>query len=346
MLEFVAIGDIHLDKKRLANLMGSKTATDLQLECVKSVLDHAIASNIKHAFILGDVSDEPSLSDYAERQLIEMLLKYDGKLKMHIILGNHDIKQKDVHSLCKVSLLSKTKKLKSVYVYDKHVVKDLGGIDVEFMPYPCSEPKRNNSVCVAHIELKGAKSDTGFVSKDGVDVDVGRGNLWVIGHLHTKQMDKKRHYYYPGTLYQTSFGETSPKRYMKFRVESTANGRLKYGAQTYPSNPKFHLETLEIQKKHQLEVCKKQLAEKKKHVYYRVFHNKDIRLPLSFMRKYPQIVECKSFKDEEELKNLVVSESIHYKVTDGLMTYLKNLGMSLAKRKRAKKFVEEAVSEL
>jgi len=348
MLKFVAIGDLHLDKKRLANLMGKQIATEKQLECVRKVIDSAIEQRIKHVFLLGDISDEPSLTDYSEQQLIRMLLWYDGKVNIHIVLGNHDIKQKDVNSLCKISLLSKTKKLKTVHVYDKHVVKEIDGIDVEFMPYPCSEPKRKNSLCVAHIEMKGAKSDTGYVSKDGVDVDISKGNVWVIGHLHTKQMDKNKHYYYPGTLYQTSFGEGTSKYYMVFDVEFVEKTRrLKYIMKSHHAPDSFRLETIELKKKGQLESIKKEMSDKRnKNAYYRVFHDKSIRMPLSFMRKFPQVVECKSFKTDEELKDLIVSESIHYKITDGLMDYLKRMGMSLAKRKRAKFLVKEAVKSI
>lgn len=342
MLKFVTVGDLHLDKKRLVDLMGSN-AIDLQLSSVKDVLRHALRKDIKHVFFLGDVSDSTSLSDYAEQQLIKLLLAYDKKLNIHIILGNHDIKQKDVHSLCKISLLSKTKKLESVYVYDKHVVKKLDGIDVEFMPYPCSTPKRKYSVCVAHIEVKGSKLDSGFASKDGVDVRPG--NLWVIGHLHTKQSDKSRSYFYPGTLYQTSFAETQSKVFMEFDVDKAPSGRLKYTVQKHPSLRKFSLKTVEIKEKHHIDVYKKYLNEDPL-TFYRVFHSANISLPLSFMRKYPQVIECKSFKSDQELKDLVVSENIQYKITDGLMMYLKNLGMSLASRKRARSLVKKAINRV
>lgn len=344
-LSFVTIGDLHLDKKRLTNLLGKK-ASVLQLGEVRKVLDYAILHKIKYAFFLGDISDEPSLSDYSEKLLIELLLEYDRKIHMHIILGNHDIAQKDVNSLCKISLLSETKKLKTVTVHSNHNVIKLCGIDVEFMPYPNNKPKKKNSICIAHIEVPGATLDNGYeVSVD--DNDYGKdtkSNLWILGHLHTPQTIKKQ-FYYSGTLYQTSFGEFLDKSFIKCETHKLSSGKLRYKLSRVRNYPEFKLRTYNINNKQDIKNWN-DVKSDKPYTFYRVFHKSNIRMPLSFMRKNPNVIECKSFKDNKELNDLIVSENISYKITDGLVKFLRSLNMSSKKIKKAKLYVKTAISKL
>ena len=53
-MEFITIGDLHLDKPRLNNIIPN--VLDLQMAAVKTILDYAVSKSVKNIFFLGDIA--------------------------------------------------------------------------------------------------------------------------------------------------------------------------------------------------------------------------------------------------------------------------------------------------
>lgn len=336
MLRGICVGDLHLGKKRLHDLFGDRVV-DLQLAEVRKVLDYALSNEIPYVFFLGDASDEPSLPDLEETELLRLLFEYDGRLTIYFILGNHDIEQKHVNSLCKIELLYRQGIFRSIHVMPGHEVITLEGVTCEFMSYPHHEPKKTNSLCFAHIERPGAIRDNGMrIPDDSGHPEPDTNNFWFIGHLHTPHIVGNS--VYVGTQFQTSFGEQPNKTFTHFKARM--NGRkLEVKHQQVTQNQDFMLHNLTPSSFEELNISANLLHK------YRILYPHGIDMPSNFLLKHPNVVECRSYKDKTELKELLQPELIAYEITDGLQHFLKERGLG-NKYNKARRVVNRALSSL
>ena len=105
MFEFVTMPDLHFDKPRLQSILGIERAEQLKVVAMKQVYDYARKHGIRHIVYLGDIADQPYLSDYS-KQLFGSTVLDETEFEHHIILGNHDVEQKDVNSLTFLELFT------------------------------------------------------------------------------------------------------------------------------------------------------------------------------------------------------------------------------------------------
>lgn len=318
--EFVTVGDVHLKKKRLLDLFGHG-ATDLMLGCVRAVFQYAVDNGVPHVVFLGDIGDEPSLGDYCELKLLELLHEFDDQVEIHIMLGNHDVEQKHVHSLCKVEWMASIGAFKTVHVYTEHVTKELDGVPVEFMSWPAHEPQLPNSLCFAHLERPGALRDNGTPIDDDHGIpEPETDNIWVMGHLHTYQKVGSSTYY-PGTLYQTSFGEQPDKYRCHYRVRM-AKGKPELKFRSMDSESPFKLINLDV-----TDVSDLKGLDPNPLIKYRILYGPEVNLPDSFLRQHPNVVDARPYATKVERDELIIeTDSINYTVFDSLDQYLLNRG--------------------
>lgn len=328
-MEFVTIGDLHLDKARLWDILGAKTL-DLQMQAVRYVLDYARSNKVDEVVFLGDISDLPRLSDLSAKAFYELLLSYPD-LTFHIILGNHDIEQKVVHSLTTLDVFAKAGLLENICLYTEPTARG----SIEFLPYPHSKPQSKTSLCFGHIERPGATRDNGSKMKDTEGVPESGNNKWIMGHLHTPHTIGNT--IYAGTLYQTSFGEQEDKRFLHCKFD-VAKEKLK--VRSIPMEKPFTLRTLTVNTFKEL----KQNINKDPTIYWRILY-KDFELPTNFLMEYPNVVECKSFKSKKQLIELLEYEDTPYSITDGVDDFLKGRGFSDKQVKRAHKLIKQAIKE-
>ncbi len=233
-MEAVAIGDLHFDGDI------AKHVPDHHLmigRLVDKVCKWARKRGISNVILLGDLCEAPRMSYESMMELHDMFER-NADMQFYAILGNHDLyseNPKDGHSMQVLKKLSRVKNLK---LFTKPTDVEIDGAPVRFLPWPSSHFSKK-ALNIAHIERLGSRTDSGkpFKAKslpDGKEV-------CVIGHLHTKQ--KVRRAYYPGTLYQTNFGE----RPEKFFAHIMFNSVLDFEIECIPFKPEYVLHNVVIE---------------------------------------------------------------------------------------------------
>lgn len=335
VLSIATIGDLHYDKKRLDAVLGD-LALSLMNKAIRMALDKAIEAKVDVVVFLGDIGDMPTLSDKAELEFQKILKEYDEKdvYDIDVILGNHDVEQKLVNSLCKLQHLSDTGYFKRTRVYSEYSKRKLKGVTLEYLPFPLKKAKVKHSIAFGHFERPGTVLDNGHPVGEGHGVEEEKGtSYYVLGHLHTCQTVGRS--YYPGTLYQTSFGER-PDKFMGFYKARIKDGKLEFKANAVPFDSPFKLINLEVKSLKDLNKISKDLTTK-----YRILYNAKLEIPRNLMLKNPNVIEVLPYKDKVELSQLLKPETVTYSVTDNLTDFLEKDGLSPKQIKRALKLVEQ-----
>lgn len=319
VFEGIFIGDIHLDK--LSKLFPS-SHVQLKFNEIEKPLNYALKKGIRDVIFLGDVCENYRLSYDSMCGFIKFLHKWDGKLKLHFILGNHDFAEDGVHSLQPFIEEQKLGLFKSVRFYTKQTVKDLG-IPVNFCPFPFTEGV-DGALNVGHFEVSGSTRDNGRIIKEAHKVS--KRHRWVMGHLHTPHDVNKVHY--TGTLYQLNFGESLPKYFSHVKARLSGKEVLT-DIQRIKVDPAFKFFNVQVNSKSDLKVI-----EKNKLYLYKLFIHSDYELSEKDLLKYKNVVDVKGFSSKEELIALKDEEFIDIKeqslilpsATENLKAYLKAKG--------------------
>jgi hypothetical protein len=206
--EAIGIGDLHLTdtagKGGLAAYI--KNHDEVVMQLVTQCLQFAKKRGIKNVFLYGDLCEGTRMSYQGQLALIG-LFNTNPNFVFHIILGNHD-KIAELSSMGHSLQIIQAMNLFNVKIYEEDTVVTFGDAKVNFMPWPSTAfKKRSDLLNVAHVDVQGAKSDSGRLFDSDKLSDTKA--LSVIGHIHT--MQKIRNTYYSGTLYQTNFGESQEK---------------------------------------------------------------------------------------------------------------------------------------
>lgn len=198
--EFVAIGDLHLTdssgKGGLASYIENHDKHVVQL--MDQPLSWAAKRGIKDVVLLGDICENPRMSYEAQLALLSVLRQ---DFVFHIIPGNHDMLAEDPEAGHSLQIVREFR-LPNVNIYETPTVVD----KVYFLPWPHSKFKKD-LLNVAHIDVQGSVTDSGRENKSDKLNSSNADAL--IGHIHTSQ--QVRNSLYPGTLYQTNFGESADK---------------------------------------------------------------------------------------------------------------------------------------
>ena len=336
-MKFGTIGDLHLDKARIANIIGHKESTDMMIAHTNEILSIFYKEGVEFVTFLGDLCDKPTLSDYAELKLMELLSSWDDRLNIHIILGNHDVEQETVHSLCKIEWLASSY-WKTIKVHTKYYTEKIDKHWVEFLPFPLTTGKKKNSICFGHFDRPGAVGDNGLYVRSHNTVDDKDTRIYVLGHLHTPQQVGNS--YFPGTSYQTSFGETLTKGYGLFDTSDLKNWFIEF-------EPPFKFVNLDISKQKQLDNLGKYIN---KGEYIKLFIKRKLHLPSNLQISYPQIIDIVAYKNKQDLQQLQTLEqteqNIAYGVTDNLDDFLKAKGRTPEQIAKAKELVNDAINSM
>jgi DNA repair exonuclease SbcCD nuclease subunit len=250
---FVGVGDLHLTdsvgKGGLSNYLDDHDAMVADL-VIKQPLRYAIKHGIKDLVFLGDICESPRLSYLAQLALSRIIdTAHKHHIKCWFYLGNHDLLSEDPsvgHSLEVLKLWGRA----NVEIITEPTDTSIGGISVRVLPWPHKNFSKTR-LNLAHIDVSGSKTDSGRLNdKEGLNAS----QAWaLIGHIHTSQ--RVRNSFYPGTLYQTNFGEAASKF---FAVVSQDDGfdvelisvRLPYQLHTIEVNSKADLKDVPTGKNH------------------------------------------------------------------------------------------------
>jgi len=303
VLNCILIGDLHLDGMQAD--LGAK-ANSLQMREVAKAEAWAVANGIPEVVYLGDLCNRHVLTYDGHLLLHAQWSKYPHLIR-RVILGNHDFAEDGVHSL---RLLSTLRPLPNVHVYDKPTTEDIGGVTVNFLPYPYPDVdwggELDGCINVSHFEVKGARQDNGAQSRSTKGVP--KGTVWMMGHLHTPHDVGSVHYV--GTLYQKTFGESLPKSFTWLKAK--AGDKLKTKVERVPVDPAFKLITLDIEEEDDLKQIDSNPLTK-----YKLVVSQAVGLSDQFLSSHPNVVRHNSYRTKDERAMLLESFDVTQVVDQG-----------------------------
>jgi DNA repair exonuclease SbcCD nuclease subunit len=236
MKEFIAIGDLHLTdstgKGGLSNYIDNHDEHVADL-VINQPLIYAKKNKIKNVVLLGDLCESPRMS-YSATKALRRIVKQP--FEWHIIPGNHDLFAPDPevgHSLELLELFD----LPNVHIYKTPT--NVG--DVRFLPWP-HQDFDDNKINIAHVDVQGSRTDSGRLNK-GEKLSRSKA-LAIIGHIHTSQ--RVRNSIYPGTLYQTNFGEPAEKFFAHARNDGG------WEVDLVPVKPTYRLHSVQVESRRDL----------------------------------------------------------------------------------------------
>jgi len=214
-MKIAIITDTHYGAKK-----GSKHLHDHFELFYKNVFFPAIEEHgVETVIHMGDAFDSRKSIDYqslewAKRVVFEPLRKYE----VHMIVGNHDCYYKNTNHVNSPDLLLKT--YPNIKTYSSPTNTKVGGIDMAFIPWICSEnhdetmnviKKSKAKVAMGHLELQGFRvNNTLIMDEHGLDSNIFSKFIKVFsGHYHTRS-DNGRIFYLgnPYEMYWTDVNDT------------------------------------------------------------------------------------------------------------------------------------------
>jgi predicted phosphodiesterase len=153
--------------------------------------------------------------DWTRRVVLEPLRKYD----VHMIIGNHDIFLRNSTSINAPELLLKD--YPNIKTYSSPTNTKIGGIDMTFVPWICSEnydetmnviQKSKAKIAMGHLELQGFRVNRNLVMENhGLDPNIFEKFQKVFsGHYHTRS-DNGR-IFYLGNTYEMYWSDVNDPR--------------------------------------------------------------------------------------------------------------------------------------
>jgi len=156
-------------------------------------------------------------------------------IKLHALIGNHDIFWRESVEINSPELLLKD--YKNVTLWKKHGTLEIDGVKIDMIPWICKENEKeilefinnsNSSICAGHFELQGCEVIKGMVFHEGRDHKILKNYEKVFsGHFHTRST--KENILYVGTPYELFWNDYGDQKYFDIfdtntlKVESIKN---------------------------------------------------------------------------------------------------------------------------
>ena len=187
----------------------------------KVVLPFIDAYNIDTVICLGDTFDKRRSINFmsldAAKQMWFDPLR-DRNIRMHMLVGNHDIYYKNTLRVNAPSEL--LGEYENISVYTEPTTTVFDNLPVLFLPWICDENREESlraitessaPVAMGHLELNGFEAHPGHVMHNGMDSSmVGKFKKVFSGHYHMKS--NRDNIYYLGNPYQLYWNDYGCKR--------------------------------------------------------------------------------------------------------------------------------------
>lgn len=335
-MEVLCIGDPHITQKN--SVRNEKFIT--------AITDLLEERKFEFVVILGDVlHTHEKLHTVALNYALKFLKTVCGLCKTFVLVGNHDMTCNSIFLTDNHWMNCIKKWQDDITIVDRVINQTINGIQFTFSPYvfagrfkealATSPGWEKSRTIFAHQEFKGAKMKM-IVSTEGDEWDE-KDPYVCSGHIHGSHKVGKN-IYYPGTPYQTNFGESKKK----------SVAVLKYiDEEIYPKIEKI---SLKMPTKETIKISTKNLntlvLQSKEDVEFKVEITGSVEAFKTFMKskKYKELSEkCKIvFKTDGKVNIGNVPKFIDkndgfYKVLEGLI--------SNEKDKELTKVYDELISE-
>lgn len=210
MVSFLVVGDLH------AKLSSLLEINKLKEELIKNINSY----NPNHLILLGDFQDShEKIHLQVWNCIIDFFVQISEIIPIYYLIGNHDALNNQIF-LTDEHFFKAFKFFKTKYpikIIDRPVIEKFGSDSVIFCPYTSTGRLQealsdfhvnDASLVFGHQEIKGAVYNS-IISQNGDSWD-SNFPLFINGHIHTKQWIGNN-VFYPGTPYQTNFGENDDK---------------------------------------------------------------------------------------------------------------------------------------
>jgi DNA repair exonuclease SbcCD nuclease subunit len=299
-LEFVGVGDIHLDSKLSQHIPNINEV--IMNEVRGGPIRYALRNGIKLVIFYGDICDVPKMSDDAAMRLYDLFSEYPN-LKFILMTGNHDIEQVGIHSLNVLKKVCELGFIKNVRIVDKPTTFFRAqGTPVRILPWPHFSVDES-AFNILHIETDGSQWDHGKMVKSERTTEA----FCSSGHLHTKQVcGPRNNIFYCGTLYQTNFGE-KPDKYFHHIVVShdKATGGIRPQVTLVPHKPTYTLHNHVVSSVEDLDRISRKPTD-----LYKVFVKDGADLDAGTFDAFPNVVKINAFKTRSELDALLAEDLV------------------------------------
>lgn len=328
---------------------------DLIYEAANQVITYARNNGIKNVIFLGDLFDAAEPTQKQVSDFIAFLFSLQP-LNVYIIPGNHDYEHISHNSLEILNFLVSVKLIPHVQLFLQPTDALIDGVPFSFLPWPHHNKKKlrmrkGPAINIAHIEQAGALRDNGNVIEEGVVLNTKR-DYWIIGHLHRKQ--EKDRVFYPGTLFQRTFGEPLPKGFSHSIIKYGSNG-LKVKHKWRAIQPPFEMHNIRVEKPEDLQLVEPYDIKNRPIKRYKLFIRNGVALPPNYRQDNQHVVKIDGWKTKKEAEalekgtllldsqTLVGSKKL---IFFDLNTVLKKHKLNKTKRRKARTIVTKIASSL
>jgi DNA repair exonuclease SbcCD nuclease subunit len=187
-------------------------------------------NDIKIIFQMGDLFDRRK---YINFNTLHLCRKYFFDrcqildIKVHTLLGNHDIAFKNTLEVNSTGLL--LNEYKCVEYYDDFDTVEFDGVKIDVVPWICDSNEKEifqrmkqskAQICFGHFEIAGFEMDRGNVCDHGLDKKIlSKYDIVLSGHFHHKSTDDN--ITYVGTPYEMTWSDyNDPKGFHIFDTET------------------------------------------------------------------------------------------------------------------------------
>lgn len=222
------LGDTHLGVRNDLNLFHDHFDTFYD-----QFVAHLKHNNISDVFQLGDLFDRRKYINFntlsrSKTYLFDRLR--EAGIRMHVLIGNHDIFFKDTLTVNSPSLvLQEYINDGTIVLYDTPTSVAIYDTTIDIIPWICKDNeddalefiiKSKSDICMGHFELVGFPMYRGVDAHGGMATDIfEKYELVLSGHYHTKS--QKGNITYVGTPYEMTWQDyNDPKGFHTFDTET------------------------------------------------------------------------------------------------------------------------------
>jgi DNA repair exonuclease SbcCD nuclease subunit len=184
------------------------------------------ANGIKVIFQMGDLFDRRKFINFNTLHLCREYF-FDRcqilNIKVHTLLGNHDIAFKNTLDINSTGLL--LNEYENIEYYDSFETVEFDDVKIDVVPWICDDNEQEifnqmkqstAQICFGHFEIAGFEMDKGNVCDHGLDKKIlSKYDIVLSGHFHHKSTDGN--ITYVGTPYEMTWSDyNNPKGFHIF----------------------------------------------------------------------------------------------------------------------------------
>jgi DNA repair exonuclease SbcCD nuclease subunit len=179
------------------------------------------ANDIKSIFQLGDLFDRRKFINFNTLHLCREYF-FDRcqifGIKVHTLLGNHDIAFKNTLEINSTGLL--LNEYENIEYYDSFETVEFDGVKIDVVPWICDDNEQEifsamkqsaAHICFGHFEIAGFEMEKGNVCDHGLDKKIlSKYDIVLSGHFHHKSTNDN--ITYVGTPYEMTWSDHNDQK--------------------------------------------------------------------------------------------------------------------------------------